>query len=204
MVEKKIEIRLEAEDEQIIKDVFKRLADQLNQDYQLDKYEIKYKEESEMAVVKPMDLKINYEGAWKELREHLGLMDARSLYSTLLLYMDELEVKHKNMITIKERTDKEIVEHCIRSSVEAGMENIHLKKRIKELEKNEKLYNVYIMIRLLKNGYSSCIKRMMSAKELSFYEDAFRSGKYIKHEGERARITEMNISCPARDKEKGE
>ena len=45
MVEKKIKIRLEAEDEQIIKDVFRRLADQLNQDYQLDKYEIKYEEE---------------------------------------------------------------------------------------------------------------------------------------------------------------
>jgi len=46
MIEKIIVIKAKAEDEQIIKDLFKRLADVLFNDYQIEGYKIEYNEES--------------------------------------------------------------------------------------------------------------------------------------------------------------
>jgi len=94
-----------------------------------------------MAVVKPKDLKINYEGAWEELRKRV-LPELRKYNSfdniieaEINRTMDELEKKHKNIITLKRRSDNEIVDYCIKKSVEAQMENIHLKKKLRECQK---------------------------------------------------------------------
>ena len=152
-----------------------------------------------MAKLEPMNPTVNYEEAWKELRGMLGLMNARSLHKTILLQMDEFEKKYKNVITIKRRTDNEMVDYCIKKSVEAQMENIHLRKRIKELkEDKEKIFDVYVMVESKEYGYTYCIKKLMSYKEYSVYDNAFRNGETINHKGEKVRVIEINISYPAR------
>lgn len=91
-----------------------------------------------MAILKPKDLTINYEGAWKELYKVIPRC-AIHLFAgegTESIYIEEkmnnLEKKHKNLITIKRRSNPEIVDYCIKKSVEAQMENIHLKRKLRE------------------------------------------------------------------------
>ena len=94
-----------------------------------------------MAVVKPKDLKVNYEGAWKELEGIIGkhtlhISSAEGIKQIHIgLKMEWLKKKHKNMITLKRRSDNEMVDYCIKKSIESQMENIHLKKKLREYQK---------------------------------------------------------------------
>ena len=91
-----------------------------------------------MAVLKPLKPTVNFEEAWKEL---MGMIPKfRDFFPGMTGVavdsfedkMKELEKKHKNVIIIKRRTDNEMVDYCIKKSVEAQMENIHLKKKLGE------------------------------------------------------------------------
>jgi len=168
-----------------------------------------------MAVVKPKNLEVNYEGAWKELENHLELIDAYVSHSTLLLYMKELEEKHKNMITLKKRTDNEMVDYCIKKSVEAQMENIHLKKKLKECRKGtktehwiqvritdekvkkpeRKLFDVHL-VTMTKEGFSFTFDWHCTDKKTAYLSNAFKTQEEISWHGLKMWIVELHISIP--------
>ena len=86
-----------------------------------------------MAVVKPLKPTVNYEEAWKELKSKYGTFYKDTEEGRCVgEMMGMLEIKHKNMITIERRSNPEMVDYCIKKSVEAQMENIHLKKKLRE------------------------------------------------------------------------
>lgn len=139
-------------------------------------------------------IKVDYEGAWKELKEtierHISPVD---MIKTLLPYINELEQKHThNYIDIRRRSDKEIADYCLKKYTELSMENIYLKKELKEY-KEEPLFDVSLECRL-NDGSIITICDLMNSKELSHYDTAFREGRKIKYKGKEMRITELTIS----------
>ena len=50
-------------------------------------------------------IKIDYEGAWKEMKEDMGFTSPKDLYQTIVLHMEKLEKKHtqpiENTITMR-------------------------------------------------------------------------------------------------------
>lgn len=103
-----------------------------------------------MAMIKPprkplSNLKINFEAAWEELLKGLHILgeiydeEGKCVEQTIRDKMVELEEKHKNMVTLKQRSNPEIVDYCIKKSVEAQMENIYLKKKLKEKYQGPKI-----------------------------------------------------------------
>lgn len=78
--------------------------------------------------------KIDYEGAWKELKEDMGFTSPRDLYRTIVLHMDELEQKHThNYVDIRKRSDKEIADYCLKKHAEMYLELVELKNKLKEV-----------------------------------------------------------------------
>ena len=139
-----------------------------------------------MAIVKPKNLKVNYKEAWEELENHLELIDTYVSHSTLLSYMEELKKKHKNMITLEKRTDKEMVDYCINKSVEAQMENIHLKKKLKEYRKDTKIehwiqVNSDVKVKKRKESLSQSMKFLNEIEEVLYKKNtSYDQGiKYI-------------------------
>jgi len=90
-------------------------------------------------------IKIDYEGAWKELEEYFyekAKSENRKVqeYNIFSLnhynMMKNLEKIHtQNVIELKKRSDKEIADYCLKKYTEIYLENINLKKRLKELDK---------------------------------------------------------------------
>lgn len=77
-------------------------------------------------------IKIDYEGAWKELKEDMGFTSPRDLYQTIVLHMKKLEQKHThNYVDIRRRSDKEIADYCLKKYAEMYMGNIYLRKKLK-------------------------------------------------------------------------
>ncbi len=64
MIEKTIIIKMKAEDEQVIKDMFRILSDQLNENYQLLGYKIKYKEDELFFKRKSLGKQYSTDGKW--------------------------------------------------------------------------------------------------------------------------------------------
>jgi hypothetical protein len=135
--------------------------------------------------------------------------------------MDELEKKHKNMITIKRRSNPEIVDYCIKKSVEAQMENIHLKKELREqkrkmifrnigyskfLEKAEKpkrkLFDVHL-ITITDDSLEFNLDMKVTAKKFEYYKNAYNKGENISWHGLKMRIAELNYSYPEGDIKEG-
>ena len=71
-------------------------------------------------------IKIDYEGAWKELKENMSL-------SSLSSHMDIIEKRHTHdFIDIRKRGDKEIADYCLKKHAEIYLELVSLKKKLKE------------------------------------------------------------------------
>ena len=84
-------------------------------------------------------IKVDYEGAWKELKEELDKTSPIDLYKTIHVYMASLEKKHThNYVDIKKRSDKEVADYCLKKYSEVYMENIYLKKELKGQRKEIK------------------------------------------------------------------
>ena len=82
-------------------------------------------------------IKIDYEGAWKELKKtiehHISPTD---IYKTLFPYINELEQKHThNYIDIRRRSDKEIADYCLKKYSELFLKYINLKNKLKKIVK---------------------------------------------------------------------
>ena len=82
-------------------------------------------------------IKVDYEGAWKELKEKYGY-----LYSdeTILLknVIQDLEQKHThNYVDIRRRSDKEVADYCLKKHAEMYLELVELKNKLKELAEGE-------------------------------------------------------------------
>lgn len=85
-------------------------------------------------------IKVDYEGAWKELREELGKTSPKDLYKTIHIYMASLEKKHThNYVDIRKRSDKEIADYCLKKHAEMYLELVELKSRLKELAKDKEV-----------------------------------------------------------------
>jgi len=89
-------------------------------------------------------IKIDYEGAWKELKKNieplrkLCLSSITELDHAILFHMNELEQKHThNYIDIKSRSDEEIADYCLKKYAEMYLELVELKGKLKELSKEE-------------------------------------------------------------------
>ena len=82
-------------------------------------------------------IKIDYEGAWKELKLKYGnlyiICEGGDLVEEV---MSAIERKHThNYIDIRKRSDKEIADYCLKKYGEMYLENINLKKKLED--KNE-------------------------------------------------------------------
>jgi len=82
-------------------------------------------------------IKVDYEGAWKELRKDIGDKEIENYEDTrplkIFYIMDDLEQRHThNYIDIRKRSDKEVADYCLKKYAEVYMENINLKKKLKE------------------------------------------------------------------------
>ena len=76
-------------------------------------------------------IKVDYEGAWKELKEKFSMSD-------LSLHMDILEQRHThNYIDIRKRTDKEIADYCLKKYAEMYLELVELKSKLKKLTEDK-------------------------------------------------------------------
>ena len=86
-------------------------------------------------------IKIDYEGAWKELKEYFkGMAKSENRkhqeYNVFGLnnfnMMNSFEQEHThNYVDIKKRTDKEVADYCLKKYAEVYMENIYLKEELK-------------------------------------------------------------------------
>jgi len=76
-------------------------------------------------------VKIDYEGAWKELKEYLSknyITDER-----IMEVVENFERKHThNYIDIKRRSDKEVADYCLKKHAEMYLELVELKQRLKK------------------------------------------------------------------------
>ncbi|GAI81085.1 unnamed protein product, partial [marine sediment metagenome] len=82
--------------------------------------------------------KVDYEGAWKELKEDMGFTSPRDLYQTIVLHMEKLEQKHTHdYIDLKRRSDKEIADYCLKKYAEMYLELVELKNKLKEFAKDK-------------------------------------------------------------------
>jgi len=76
-------------------------------------------------------IKIDYEKAWKELRDH----NNEATFS-LAAKMYALEQKYtQDVIELKRRSDKEMVDYCLKKNTEIYLELIELKNKLRELSK---------------------------------------------------------------------
>lgn len=81
-------------------------------------------------------IRIDYEGAWKELKEHL--MKKHITDETIMEVVESIEQKHThNYVDIKKRSDKEIADYCLKKHAEVYLELVELKEKLKELAKNK-------------------------------------------------------------------
>jgi len=84
-------------------------------------------------------IKIDYEGAWKELKSVYGEdldLNIIGADAALKCYMDSLERKHThNYIDIRKRSNKEIADYCLKKYNEMYLELVCLKQKLKKLSK---------------------------------------------------------------------
>jgi len=84
-------------------------------------------------------MNIDYEGAWKELKDNFRLSD-------LFLHMDIIEKSYTfNCVElekdVRRESDNEIVNLIIGKYTKLQMENIHLKRKIKKLSKGKNKFD---------------------------------------------------------------
>lgn len=80
-------------------------------------------------------IKIDYERAWKDLKEEIGdaIMEGGMTGTPIKFTMEMFEQKHThNYIDIKKRSDKEIADYCLKKHAEVYLENIDLKKKLRD------------------------------------------------------------------------
>lgn len=88
-------------------------------------------------------IKIDYEGAWKELKNKLGRIEKIGFqkhynYSNFLIMIEKLEQKHTHdYIDIKRRGNKEIADYCMKKYSDLYLKHINLKNRLKKLIKEK-------------------------------------------------------------------
>ena len=81
-------------------------------------------------------IKIDYEGAWKELVDEYGLDYIIIGGDTI----ENIQQKHThNYIDIRKRSDKEIADYCLKKHAEIYMELICLKRKLKILSNNKEV-----------------------------------------------------------------
>ena len=187
-----------------------------------------------MAVVKPLKPTVNFEEAWKELK---GILGRNNLSITIFsgsgtedVYineekMNELEKKYKNIITIKRHSDNEMVDYCIKKSVEAQMENIHLRKKLREMTQSlaikkrmnqagyygqlypkkpeRKLFKVHLVC-VTGNDLQFVFDWNVTGKKREYLDKAFREREEISWHGLKMRIVEFNISISPPGVSRGE
>ena len=69
-------------------------------------------------------IKIDYEGAWKELKENFRMSDLSS-------HMDIIEKRHTHdFIDIRRRSDKEITDYCLKKYAEIYLELVNLRRKL--------------------------------------------------------------------------
>jgi len=140
-------------------------------------------------------IKIDYEGAWKELKREYG--------KEYIVYeggedvedvMKKLEKKHThNFIDIRKRSDKEIADYCMKKYAEMYAENVHLKKKLGDKKEKNKVFKVHI-IGLTDDNYEYDFTEQMNDERLAYYDRAFREGKKAKYRGEKIRIVQLDVS----------
>jgi len=92
-------------------------------------------------------IKVDYEGAWKELKEYFnGMAKSENRkhqeYNVFGLnhfnMMDNFEQKHtRDYIDIKKRSDKEVADYCLKKYAEVYLELVELKQKLKEFVKDK-------------------------------------------------------------------
>lgn len=138
-------------------------------------------------------IKIDYEGAWKELKENMNL-------SSLPLHMNEIEKKYTcDFIDIRRRSDKEIADYCLKKYTEIFLENIHLKRKEKEKEyipRRNQLFHVIMILKRIKDGYKYKWEENMGEKRFEEYREKFLNQEIFQWDGKDITIIEFNISYP--------
>jgi len=81
-------------------------------------------------------IKLDYEGAWKELKEHLRKKHITD--ETIMEVVESIEQKHThNYVDIKRRSDKEVADYCLKKYAEVYLENVELKNKLKGLAEDK-------------------------------------------------------------------
>ena len=88
-----------------------------------------------------------------------------------------------------------IADYCLKKHAEVYLENINLKKKLKEYQEKP-FFNVYVRGMYKNDGKEVIIQDMMDSKELAYYDTAFREGKAIIYNCKEMRIDTITISCP--------
>jgi len=82
-------------------------------------------------------IRIDYEGAWEELKEHLRKKHITD--ETIMEVVESIEQKHThNYIDIKKRSDKEVADYCLKKHAEIYLELVELKNKLKGLTEDKK------------------------------------------------------------------
>jgi len=82
-------------------------------------------------------IRIDYEGAWKELKEYLKKSYITD--ETIMDVVENFEQKHThNYIDIQKRSDKEIADYCLKKYAEVYLELVELKDKLKGLDEDKK------------------------------------------------------------------
>lgn len=151
-------------------------------------------------------IKIDYEGAWKDLKEEIPKVvsgyeknpyftdEAFCAIESIKDKMNDLEQKHThNYIELKKRADKEIADYCLKKYAEIYLENIYLKKKLGEKREKDKVFKVHI-VGVTDDCYEYDVTERMNAERLAYYDNAFREGKKAKYRGKKIRIVQLDIS----------
>lgn len=79
-------------------------------------------------------IKVDYEGAWKELRGYLKKSYITD--ETIMEVVERLEQKHThNYVDIRRRSDEEVADYCLKKYAEVYLELVELKNKLKKLAK---------------------------------------------------------------------
>ena len=140
-------------------------------------------------------IKIDYEGAWKELKENNTV--ETNFEKSFNEIMTDLERKHtQNFIELKHRSDKDRADYCMQKYAETYAENVRLKMKVGERREKYKLFKVHI-VGVTDDNYEYDVTENMNVERVLYYENAVREEKEVKYRGKKIRVVRIDVTYPS-------
>jgi len=145
-------------------------------------------------------IKIDYEGAWKGLKEkygdrYIGIPGGSA--DAIGNVMTDLERQHtQNIIKLKHRNDKDRADYCMQKYAEVYAENVNLKRKLGEQRKKYKIFKVHI-VGVTDDNYEYSVTENMNEERVEYYENAVRGEKEVKYRGKKIRMVALDVTYPS-------